>query len=157
MKKPINKEQLKKLHVLLGKLGWMDEKASIVEQITEGRTQSSRELTFDEATSLLRQLVECSPAEKLKGIISQLAYRAGIVYGNTDADKKMNVAKLNLFLNERGAVKKDLNKMDYAELIKTHRQFEAIAKNVGKASDMKVAGKLVADLMDEINANPLNH
>jgi hypothetical protein len=156
MMKTINKEQLKKLHVLLGRLDWMDDKKNIVEQITGGRTQSSRELTFDEAKYLLQQLSEYDPAERMKSLIFSLAYRAGIIYGSSEVDKKLNTAKLNMFLKERGAVKKELHQMTYPDLVKTHRQFEAVVKNVGKSNDMKAAGKLVANLMEEINANPLN-
>jgi hypothetical protein len=151
----INPAQLKKLHYLLNRLGWMDEKKTIISQITSGRTQSSRELSFEEGKELLKQLSEYDPAERMKSLIFSLAYRANIIYGSTGLDKKLNAVKLNQFLKERGAVKKDLNAMDYPELIKTHKQFEAIVKNVARAADNKQASKLVAGLIGELNINVL--
>ena len=153
--KKINPAQLQKLHVLLNRLGWMDEKKAIVCQISAGRTKSSRELYFDEARELIKQLSEYDPAERLKSLIFSLAYRSKILYGTTGVDKKINAAKLNLFLKERGSVKKELNAMDYPELIKTHKQFEAIVKNIAKSDDNKTAAKLVAGLLDELNFNHL--
>ena len=87
--KSINPGQLKKLHFLLGRLGWMDDKKVIVSQITGGRTESSRELTFEEARDLLQQLSEYDdPSERMKSLIFSLAYRAGIIYGSTGINKK---------------------------------------------------------------------
>lgn len=144
----INSGQLSKLHVLLHRLGWMDDKKTIISQITNGRTESSRELTFEEGRDLLRQLSEYDPAERMKSLIFSLAYRANIIYGSSGIDKKINAAKLNLFLKERGSVKKELNAMSYPELIKTHKQFEAIVKSVGRSKDNKQAAKLVAGLLE---------
>jgi len=145
------KPQIVKLHALLHNLGLKDQKADIIYNLTEGRTESSRELTIDEARRLITSLAGYDPNERLKSIIFSLAYQAGIIYGDTPEDKKMNTAKLNMFLKERGAVKLELNQMHYNELIKTHRQFEAIVKSVNAANENKQAGTAVRNLLNEFN------
>lgn len=152
---PINKGQLAKLHVLLTRLGWLNEKKEIVSLATCGRTESSRELYYDEAKCLLQQLSEYDPSERLKSLIFSLAYRANIIYGSSKGDKLINAAKLNLFLKERGAVKKELNDMSYPELVKTHKQFEAMVKNIAKAIDNKEASAAVKSLLNELNFKAL--
>jgi hypothetical protein len=150
-----NKAQITKLHVLLNQLGWIDEKKAIIQNITNGRTNSSRALYFSEATILIKGLAEYDPRERLKSLIFSLAYRSGIIYGATGEDKKMNAAKLNVFLQARGTVKKPLNDMSYPELIATHRQFEGIVKNVAQRSDNKAAQASVNHLLGELNINVL--
>ena len=149
--KPASKPQLSKIHVLLNKLGLTDQKAEIMYNFSNGRTQSSKELTADEARRLISSLCEYDPQERLKSLIFSLGYQSGILYGSTSTDKKINVAKLNLFLKERGAVKKELNAMNYTELIRTHRQFEAIVKSVQNSQDNKQAEQAVKQLLDELD------
>ena len=145
------KPQIAKIHVLLSNLGITEQKIEIVYNLTNGRTQSTKDLTIDEARRLITSLAEYDPCERQKSLIFSLAYQAGIIYGSTTDDKKMNTAKLNMFLKERGAVKKELNAMNFSELVKTHRQFEAMVKNVKKTSDNKEAGKAVKNLLNEFN------
>jgi hypothetical protein len=142
--------QIAKIHVLLNNLGIIDQKAEIVYNLTDGRTESSKQLTIDEARRLITNLAEYDPTERLKSLVFSLAYQAGIIYGSSKDDKKMNAAKLNLFLRERGAVKKDLNEMKYKELVSVHRQFEAIVKSVKKANDNKTADKQIKHLLTEL-------
>jgi len=143
--------QISKIHFLLNKLGMMDDKRTIVSNASSGRTESTKLLLFEEARQLIRDLVEFSPEERVKSIIFSLAYQAGIIYGSSQADKRINVAKLNLFLNERGSIKKDLNYMSYLELIQTRAQFEAMVKNIKKTVLNKEAGNVVSELMNELD------
>jgi predicted RNase H-like nuclease len=143
--------QLIKLHALLNNLGIMDAKAEIIYNLTEGRTKSSKALTIDEASKLITNLAGYDPSDKIRRVIFSLAYQAGIIYGDTAEDKKMNTAKLNMFLKEKGVVKMELSQMNYNELVKTHRQFEAIAKNVEKAKTSKIADRAVKELLTEFN------
>ncbi len=145
------KPQIAKIHVLLSNLGIIDQKPEIVYNLTDGRTESTKDLTIDEARKLISNLAEYSPCERQKSLIFSLGYKAGILYGTSKDDKKINAAKLNLFLKERGAVKKDLNAMTYDELVKTHRQFEAMVKNMRISSDKKQADKAVKHLLNEFN------
>lgn len=146
----VTKPQIAKVNVLLTNLGLIDQKADIISSITEGRTQSTRELTIAEARLLIMNLAEYDPKERQKSLIFSLAYQAGIIYGNSPDDKKMNAAKLNLFLKERGAVKKELNNMSLGELVKTHRQFEAIVKHIRHSNQNKQADNAVRNLLDEL-------
>lgn len=147
------KPQIQKIHVLLNQLGLTEQKTEIVNNFTEGRTQSSSKMSIDEARQLIRNLSEYDPSERIKSLIFSLAYQAGIIYGSSEDDKRMNTAKLNLFVKERGAVKKELKNMSYQELIKTHRQFEAMVTNINKSQDKKQAANLVTNLLEELNLN----
>jgi len=146
-----NKAQITKLHVLLTKLGLLDDKKAIVRNASNNRTSSSKELTMSEAKRLISVLCDSDPAERLKTIISQLAYQAGITYGSTETDRILNKVKIDMFLHKNGAVKQDLQKQTYAELVKTHRQFEAIVKGVAKSKDLRTADKLVHGLLNELD------
>jgi hypothetical protein len=147
----ITKPQIAKIHVLLSNLGITEQKAEIVYNLSNGRTESTKDLNIDEARRLIISLTGYDPNERQKGLIFSLAYQAGVIYGSTPEDKKMNVAKLNLFLRERGAVKKPLDQMIYKELVQTHRQFEAIVKCMKKSTDNKAANNAVIQLLNELN------
>jgi hypothetical protein len=149
--KYITNPQLAKLHVLLTNLGIIDQKQHMVYNISDGRTTSSKELSFDEARTLIMNLSQYDPRERTKSVIFSLAYKAGIIYGESDTDKKMNTAKLNGFIRDRGAVKKDLNEMNQQELNKIHRQFEAILRNTQNSKDKKSADSIVSDLLNDLN------
>lgn len=149
--KTITKPQISKIHVLLNQLGLMDSKVEIISNFSNGRTTSTKGLYFDEAKRLIISLADYSPKERTKSLIFSLAYQSGIIYGDTPEDKKMNAAKLNIFLKERGAVKKELNQMSQDELNKTHRQFEAVVKQVKSSKDKKQADKSVNELLGELN------
>lgn len=146
--KLITKPQLQKLHILLRSLGWLEDKKGIIMYITHNRTDSSRELTYEEAKDLIKQLADKDPVEVLRDAIFKTAYSCGITYGDTREDHKMNLAKINMFCRERGTVKKDLYKQTYEELAKTLKQFKAIySKNM---SDDAKANRAVSDLLQEV-------
>jgi hypothetical protein len=130
-KKPVTPAQIKKIHVLLQQKGLMDEKAVMVNSISDGRTQSTKELSCYEAKRLIDFLMDESVEiqQKMKNTylaIWRLTWNMGIIYGNTDDDYKMNKAKLNMFCRQRGSVKKNLTEMNLLELQKIHRQFKAM-------------------------------
>ena len=154
--KTATQPQIAKIHVLLNNLGITKQKVEIVYNLTSGRTESTKDLTIDEARRLIINLAEYDPRERQKSLIFSLAYQAGIIYGSSADDKKMNAAKLNMFLKERGAVKKDLNAMNYSDLVKTHRQFEAIVKSIKKADDNKEASNAVKYLLTECEGILIN-
>ncbi len=150
----VTKPQLSKIHVLLIKLQLIDDKKAIIKQVTNGRATSSKDLTFNEAKFLIGKLCECDPTERIKTVINQLAFRAGIIYGDTETDKILNKVKLDMFLKNNGSVKKDLQKQTYSELTKTHRQFEAIVKGIAKSKEHRQAEKAVRELLTELNLTP---
>lgn len=133
--KPISKAQLSKIHVLLNQRGLLDEKASIVYSVSNGRTESTKELTCHEGRQMIGLLVteqDSIEADKRKAIfkaIYRLAWKMDIIYGDTEEDYRMNIAKLNVFCRQRGTVKKNLTEQNLPEMRRTHRQFEAMFKN----------------------------
>ena len=147
MKNIATKPQVQKINILLRELGLYEDKEVLVAGYTGNRTTHISEMYANEARALIQKLVTLSPKEKLKKNILHLGYKCGILYGDTDVDKKINVAKLNIFLRQRGTVKKDLDKMSIDELGKTKRQFEAILKS----SEMTKATKATKSLFKELN------
>jgi hypothetical protein len=144
--RPITSQQLAKFHVLLNQFGIIEDKAELVKQFTNGRETSSKKLTFDEAKSILHYLSKFDPCDKMRKKVFSLAYQAKIIYGDTKEDKQMNNAKLNSFLLEKGTVKKELNKMSKAELVKVVSQFSMIVKHQGESGIAKNVKNMVAEL-----------
>jgi len=129
--KPVTTAQIKKIHVLLNQKGLMDEKETIVNAMSDGRTVSTKELTLSEAKRVISFLMNENAEIQIKlrneyTAIWKIAWEMGIIYGNTEDDYQMNKAKLNKFCRERGTVKKNLNEMILPEMQKTHRQFEVM-------------------------------
>jgi hypothetical protein len=128
--KPVTTAQIKKIHVLLNQRGLMDKKRDLIHQVSDGRTSSAKELTVNEARYLINFLLdEEGESKKLQAVfraIYFLAFKMDIIYGETDEDYHMNIAKLNMFCRERGSVKKNLTEQNLIEMRKTHRQFEAM-------------------------------
>lgn len=130
MNKLVTTKQLSKLHVLLNDSGMMEYKRQLVFQFSHNRTESSKELTYDEIASFINWLEKSVlHTDKMRRKIFALAYQAGIIYGDTPEDKRMNTAKLSGFLLERGTVKKELKNMNKHELLKTVNQFASIVKH----------------------------
>ncbi len=144
--KKITPQQLKKLHVLLNQLGLINEKVDFVYTISNGRATSSKDLIINEARLLLEHLGKYDGNDKMRKKVFACAYEAGIIYGDTPDDKKMNAAKLDKFLKERGAVKKSLNAMNKDELIKVVNQFAQIKKHTGESK----ANKGITDMLNSL-------
>lgn len=118
--------QLKKIHTLLGELGIMDRKPEIVYGFTNGRTESSRELTLMEAKSLIEYLMGSQERTVVVKRIWHLAYEMNIIVPGDHNEKAMNAAKLDKFCEQRGTVKKALSTQSLKEVKRTARQFEAM-------------------------------
>ena len=59
----------------------------------------------------------------------------------------MNAVKLNLFLKSKGAIKKAIDNMNNAELVKTVSQFEMMIKH----NHQTEANKSTKSLLEELN------
>ena len=149
--------QLQKLHIMLHQLGLNNEKQNLVYSISKGRTVSSKELTLAEAKLLIESLVTDDPNERMRKKVFALAYEAGIIWGDTFEDKKMNAAKLNLFLQERGTVKKLLNKMTSAELTKVVTQFSQMLKRIQETAAKKATKNLLDEMQIEVESDKQTH
>ena len=145
------KPQIQKIQILLRSLGLMEEKETILLSFSNNNTTSTRELSFNQAKMLLAFLCDYDPKEKQIKAIRYLAYRCGIIYGDTVEDRKINVAKLNLFLKEKGTVKKDLHYQTLEELTQTHRQLSAIEKSMKGAKEKKQVHSELEGMLNELN------
>jgi|GEM_PF-1418352 len=144
--RPITIPQLSKIHVLLNQFGIIEDKAELVSQFTNGRETSTKKMTFDEAKNLLQHLSKFDPLDRMRRKVFALAYVAKIIYGDTREDKQMNVAKLNMFLREKGTVKKDIHKMKKDELIKIVNQFSQIVKHKDESKVLKETKNMLGGL-----------
>ena len=142
----ITKAQISKIHVLLSQFGLMAEKVDFIYKASNGRVTSTKELTMSEASHLLKHLSNFDPCERMSNKVFALAYEAGIIWGNTPADKKMNFVKINAFLVQYGTVKKEINKMTKEELVKVVSQFTQIIKH---KEDSRVS-KTTKDMLDDL-------
>lgn len=141
--KPITPAQLKKIQTMFTHIGFdKEDKIGTISRLTSGRATSTKDITFEEAKRLINHLSGKEEPQKVAKqkenqeaaksevkAIYRLSYDIGMCYGDTPEDKLMNCAKINKFCRERGTVKKNVTEMSLVELKKTHKQFEAMAKN----------------------------
>ena len=139
--KPITPQQLKALQTCFGKLGFdAEERHEFVSQFTDGRTKSTKALTFDEARRMLSGLN--GDQEKIKKEAAIAAAKiVGEIYGlslkisflnkdfniDTPEDFEMNKAKINVFARTRSRFRKNLTEMSIEELKAFKKQLEAVA------------------------------
>lgn len=139
--KPITPQQIKALQACFSKLSFdTEERHGFVNQFTDGRTQSTRELTFDEARRMLSALNGDQEQIKKKAAV-EAAKLVGDIYGlslkisflnkdyislDTPEDFEMNKAKINVFARNRSRFRKNLTEMNIEELRAFKRQLEAV-------------------------------
>lgn len=111
-------------------------KEDLVLQFTEGRTSHVSSMHLDEFQGLIKTLKVSDPCERMRRKVWALAYSLKWIYQGNEEEQKMNAAKLNAFFRSRGVVKKELGKMNRAELVKTVSQMEEI-KRKGIIHDLK--------------------
>lgn len=151
---PITPAQLKCLNTLVSKQGIAkDDKEALVQAFSGGRVSSSKDLSFGEAATMIKHLKAFDPNNKMRNKVFALAYEAGIIWGETPDDKKMNAAKINTFLLKNGAVKKKLIAMRKEELVKVVSQFQQIVKHAGESK----ANKATKSLLNELNITTANN
>lgn len=142
--KPITPQQLKALQTCFSRMGFDAEaRHEFVSQFTDGRTQSSRELTFNEARQMLEKLNgnQAKQAEEKAKLTQAVARKVvGEIYGlslkvsflnrdfnlDTPEDFEMNKAKINVFARKSSACHKNLTAMTLEELKAFKKQLEAI-------------------------------
>ena len=131
----------RQFHALINKKGLKSQKADLVSQITNRRTESSKELTDGEARELINKLTEGDvPLSKSEQIA--LAYnnktkedrqrqRCFFLFrkmGYTNPDDKPNYEHIDNFCKVRTAAKVPLLKMDTQQLTALIFQLEKIVK-----------------------------
>lgn len=122
--------QNRTIHALLSKLCLMNSKDQLCTEFSYDRTEHTSELAQSEAEELIRYLRNNDASEVTIKRIWHLGYVSNIIYGDTKDDLAINAAKLDMFLLQRGSVKKPLRQQNIEELSKTLRQFESIASSV---------------------------
>lgn len=136
--KTISPGQLKALHATFHRIGMdADARHDCISAFTDGRTQSSRELSFDEARRLLESLNEDQvekarqEAKSLVKAIFCLSFQISFLnkgYANdTQEEFQMNIAKLNVFARNKSASRKNVSEMYLSELKAFKKQLEAVA------------------------------
>ena len=141
--KPISPQQLKALQTTFRSKGFDDEERhDFVSQFTEGRVNSTKELTFSEAKLMLSRLNESDTKKKerehaeslnLVKAIFKLSFDISFLNkgfsNDTVEDLEMNKAKLNMFARSKSASHKNVTGMGLTELKAFKKQLEAIAHN----------------------------
>lgn len=135
--KPITAGQLKALHATLTKAGIEDDdRHDLIEQLTNGRTKSSKDLTSDEAYKLITTISGQQEKRKQDEIrkslkaIYMLSMNISFLnkdYPNdTDEDFQLNKAKINMFARSKSKAQKNVSAMSITELQDFKKQLEAI-------------------------------
>lgn len=144
--KLITPQQLKALHTAFRGIG-MDEDArhSCIYAFTCGRTESSKELTMEEARQLLGKLKPMDDkARELQQEQARMVFRD--IYrlsflipqlnqgfsSDSEEDYRMNVAKLNIWARKYTKARKDVTSMALWELQETKKQLEAFMRREEK-------------------------
>lgn len=126
-------QQIKNLHALLNATRLTAQKAELVSGVTEGRTESSRELADAEYIKLMAVLCALPQEKKqhkpneLTPLIQNAFYHFRKMGFITNGDKP-DYDRINAFTIERTAAKKKLSQMDKAELTATITQLKTIVK-----------------------------
>jgi hypothetical protein len=151
-----DENQNKRLHLLLGKASLLAEKPELVSFFTDGRTTSSRELTYEEAENFINYLEGMSQLQKTSGKESTEKMRRNIIaicyelgwIENSDnpEERKMNMAVIDSFIKQRGYIKKPLNDFTLKELPKLVSQFKQILQHSKQTAGSKATKNLLAEL-----------
>lgn len=119
------------LHGLLTQAGLNEQKAALVSSYTQGRSESSKDLTNEEAKQMIGYLanvanVNGEAAQKMRRKIISMAHE---MHWHLIGTQKIDMDRLNGWCANFGFGKKVLNKYTYMELPKLVTQFTAIYKH----------------------------
>lgn len=146
--KPISPGQIKALHSTFRQIGMdNDARHACIHSFTGGRTESIKELLFDEARQLLSSLREPDLEQrareqeevgKLLKSIFYLSFQISFLnegFGNsTEEEFEMNKAKINMFARKKSPCRKNVTEMYLPELRAFKKQLEAIVHNESNSS-----------------------
>lgn len=127
---PITPEQIKYLHLLVVKCDLVEDKKHLVSQYTNGRTESSKEMTQTEARYLIASLKKMvSPtedekkADRMRRKIIGLAHECGWHLAGT---QRIDMERLDNWCLNSSYLKKKLDKYKLSELPRLVSQFEKV-------------------------------
>jgi hypothetical protein len=130
---PVTPAQLRKINTIISKRGISkDAKEAIMLGFTAGRSASSKDLRYAEASELIKHLEAGDPnreaAEKMRGKILYYAHEMGwhtFKNGRFVADVK----RIDEWCLKYGYMKRKLDGYSYQELPRLVSQFEAVYKH----------------------------
>lgn len=141
----ITTEQNKMMHALLAQLNLMSQKGNLILGITNGRTESSRQMTNIEANELLAYLRSQQPAlktskrsdekkkaDKMRKVMISLAWQMNWTK-DVQGKQCCDIEHINRWCQTHGYLKKPFNDYLYAELPKLVTQFKSVYKSYLKA------------------------
>lgn len=122
----LNRSQLIAISTLVSKLNiGKEDKAMMVNGFSGGRTETSKELSFTEATALIRHLKSLDPLEKkaetMRRKIMSFAHQMDWHIKGT---QKLDMQRVDQWCSKFGYLHKKLNQYSYKELPKLITQFE---------------------------------
>ncbi|MBN8668752.1 MAG: hypothetical protein J0M30_14740 [Chitinophagales bacterium] len=139
--KPVDTKQIKAFNSILSKLGLANEKRDIIEQISGGRTRSTKELTWSELQSWLNSAGPATRGLQAAGLpkpdnsrlmsklfamaheMQWITYSRVVDTGGKIRNKK-DYSHVHAWVEKYGYLKKPLNEYSYNELPKLVTQFE---------------------------------
>lgn len=117
----ITTKQNSVLHGFLNSHGLMEQKESLVFAFTNGRSRSSKDLTFNEAGDLIAHLKNIDSGHKMRRKIIKLAHEMGWKLAGSS---QIDMAAIDAWCVKYGFGKKRLNDYTAKELPKLVTQFE---------------------------------
>lgn len=131
----VTPQSLKCVNTMLSKLGLMGSKRDIIAGASDGRCESSKDLTEAEARQLISYLKSQDPEELAadvmrKKIIAMAYERAGLHHGASKEQKKKVIDQLNGWCVQYGYLHKRLDDYKYNELPALVSQFKAVLNHL---------------------------
>lgn len=127
------------IHTIFGRMGYdVDERHAFISRFTDGRTESTRSLTFDEA----RELIALLGGQRKKESTEEAKHLCKCIYflsmeisflnkeytSDTEDEFRMNCANINRFCRQHTRFHKPLTQMSLDELKEVKNQLEAISR-----------------------------
>ena len=124
----MNPQLNKQLHSLLNATDLTGQKSNIVHGFTDGRSDSSKELTNGEAEKMIKYLQSITAnkdevSNKMRRKMISLAHE---MHWHLPGTQKIDMQQLNGWCCKFGQFKKELNKHSYDELTKLVSQFNQV-------------------------------
>ena len=137
-KSKLTQKQLGMILSLLNQRGWdAEQRHAFIYTYTNERTDSTKELTFEEARHLINLLiaetktVKQNEAKKILKAIYMLSFEISFLNkgfrSDSEEERRMNYAKVNRFCIDRSRFRKPITQMTIPELQEIKKQFEALA------------------------------
>lgn len=153
----ITAAQNRRLHQLLNETGLIEDKKDLVRSFTNGRAESSKELSVKEANRLILHLEGFhqthDPADRMRKKIFAICHHLQWIYGSSEVDKKLNQVKIDAFIKRYGYLKKPLNAYTRLELPKLVSQLEIIEKKYEAAKINNAVDSLLKELNLSLEVN----